>query len=508
MESFIKILLLFILSVSSIYANYVQVSSSSGISVFLDGTFKGKTSQEYEGIIIENVRAGTHTLKLVKKGFSPQIAKINVKSGKVFLYKAKSFLPKIEVAQSGQSQSNVIQVYGKLNIQTLPVNATISIPSIGIVNNKKTNDVWSIKKIPSGTYVITVSGFNKKLSKKIKIREGVEHNLFFNLVKRSVDVSPKEPKIIKATERYAIFDNGTIQLNFASVGYSPKPPYDLMIPNSIIPGKYRYNKALNIVKNFHKAGYFDWKMPDGAFINAASSLIGKDYKKIIDFSSSYYNYNEILLDKSTTCNDSEAPFPAYDFKKFDVDCFYIGYEKGKDILPARKVYGDLLRNNKGYKKIVEEYQAKQRKLKDKQRKKKAIQKIISTPIASFTTQGTRFSMFSKKYGRSRTYKSSEWIPAEMNFEKNFTDRSGLQHKISLKNYFRGEYIESSLFSEDKWNFDSKWVVTIDDRSYTRTWDANDLNYKYIQQWLDGLKFNNFTIRVFGWRQYNIKIFEK
>lgn len=167
--------------------------------------------------------------------------------------------------------------------------------------------------------------------------------------------------------------------------------------------------------------------------------------------------------------------------------------------------------------VVNSYEEEQRKrqqqrdeennAKRKEKREKAIKQLGKRPIANFTTPSTSNSMFSKEYGRGPTHNSSSWIPAKMYFEKSFTSRSGDRHTISLKNFFRGEYISETLFSNDKWNFDSKWVFTFDDKTFSKTWDANDLNYKDVGSWLDRLEVDYFNIKVVGWKAFNIKIYE-
>jgi hypothetical protein len=62
---------------------YIQVAAPPGITIFLDGEFKGKTTAELGGLILEGVKPGTHKIKAVKTGLAPKEATITVIEGKI-----------------------------------------------------------------------------------------------------------------------------------------------------------------------------------------------------------------------------------------------------------------------------------------------------------------------------------------------------------------------------------------------------------------------------------------
>jgi hypothetical protein len=111
---------------------YIQVTCAEpGVQVFLDGHLQGVTKADAGGYIIEDVPAGTHTVKVVKPGFNPQEAQVAVAAGGVFEYRVRSFTPVLEVSQQGESaQQQVVQKVGGLLIQTLPVSCVVTIESL------------------------------------------------------------------------------------------------------------------------------------------------------------------------------------------------------------------------------------------------------------------------------------------------------------------------------------------------------------------------------------------
>jgi uncharacterized protein (TIGR02145 family) len=90
-------------SILKAQSSNIQIVSDPGISVFLDALYKGKTNADMGGIVIDNVSVGSHTIKVLKEGFSPQEEKITVKPGEVFVYKVKPFVPKSTAEPKEQS---------------------------------------------------------------------------------------------------------------------------------------------------------------------------------------------------------------------------------------------------------------------------------------------------------------------------------------------------------------------------------------------------------------------
>jgi hypothetical protein len=78
---------------------YIQVSSEPGVFVFLDNEFKGRTTADLGGLIIENVTPGTRLIKVVKDGSEPQEERITVKSGQIYSYKVRPFKAKKNIEQ-------------------------------------------------------------------------------------------------------------------------------------------------------------------------------------------------------------------------------------------------------------------------------------------------------------------------------------------------------------------------------------------------------------------------
>jgi uncharacterized protein (TIGR02145 family) len=186
MRTLLTLLLLATITAVNAQNAYIQVTAEPGISVFLDNSFRGKTTIDMGGLIIENVSAGTHTIKILKSGFNPQEEKITIKSGEVYSYKVKPFIPKLKISESGNTgQQNINLQVGTLLIQSLPLSLSINIPSLGI-NTSKSQDKWKVEEIPVGRYQSTFKGMNKTLTFNIEIHDGQLTHLFVDIVKGEI----------------------------------------------------------------------------------------------------------------------------------------------------------------------------------------------------------------------------------------------------------------------------------------------------------------------------------
>jgi len=166
----------------------IQIKSEPEISVYLDGEFKGVTSEKYEGLILKNVPAGQRKLKFVNAKFASQEETITIQSGQVLLYKVKPFVPKISISQEGETdEGNINLKVGKILIQSLPTEITISIPDLEI-NFTKTQDKWRASDIPVGNYEFVFKMKSTVIRQKIAIPESKETKIMVDMYEGAITV--------------------------------------------------------------------------------------------------------------------------------------------------------------------------------------------------------------------------------------------------------------------------------------------------------------------------------
>lgn len=166
---------------------YIQVKGEPGLSVYLNGSFKCKTTAELKGCIIEGVTPGSNVIKVTKEGYTPYEETITVGKGEVLAYTVKPFTKHtVEISESGKSAESEKKAEvktGKLIIQSLPIEINITIPQIeGVKDLAKTRDQWTADKIPAGSYDVSFNFNGKVITKKVTVSESNTTSVFINML--------------------------------------------------------------------------------------------------------------------------------------------------------------------------------------------------------------------------------------------------------------------------------------------------------------------------------------
>ena len=151
---------------------YIQIKCEPGATVFLDNKLVGTTSSELGGLILQDVPAGSHEVKIVKEGCNPQSIKIDLKVNEIYLYEV-----------------SLKQKIGALLVETIPIDCIIEIPLLNIDKENegnKTEKTWEVSDIPIGSYRINFLALGKKVKYDLKIEEGVKKHLLVNILNNEV----------------------------------------------------------------------------------------------------------------------------------------------------------------------------------------------------------------------------------------------------------------------------------------------------------------------------------
>jgi len=165
----ISLIYLFALAQS---VGYIQIKCEHGATVFLDNNFVGNTTSEVGGLILQDVPAGSHVIKIVKEGYQPQSVKIELKENEIYLYEV-----------------SLKQKIGALLVETIPIDCIIEVPLLNIdKENKgnKTEKTWEVSDIPIGSYRINFLALGKKVKYDLDIEEGTRKHLLVNILKNEV----------------------------------------------------------------------------------------------------------------------------------------------------------------------------------------------------------------------------------------------------------------------------------------------------------------------------------
>lgn len=175
---------------------YVQVVAPPGVTVFLDGDFKGKTTADFGGLIIEGVTAGTRKLKAVSSGLSPKETEMLVAPGAVVKWVVGGFVPRINVAESGDVREGGIQALGSLVIRSLPIEVGVSIPALDL-DLSKSKDKMMMTPVPAGEYQAIFTSGNRRVEGKFVVLEKRETEVFVDfLVGKVIDLSAEQRRLL------------------------------------------------------------------------------------------------------------------------------------------------------------------------------------------------------------------------------------------------------------------------------------------------------------------------
>lgn len=173
---------------------YIQVTGEPDLMVYLNGEFKGKTSVEFNGLIIEQVKPGKNLIKVIKQGYVPYKETIDVKNGEVLAYKVKPFTKHvITISEQGNTEATDKKgevPVGKLVVQSVPIEIKITIQGVeGASMVPKKMDQWKAENIPAGNYTIQFFFNNKKVEQSVEIVSSATTRLFVNMITGAVTVS-------------------------------------------------------------------------------------------------------------------------------------------------------------------------------------------------------------------------------------------------------------------------------------------------------------------------------
>ncbi|MBN1461461.1 MAG: SUMF1/EgtB/PvdO family nonheme iron enzyme [Armatimonadetes bacterium] len=162
---------------------YIQVRCTPGVQIFLDGTLRGVTSSDADGLIIQDVSPGTHEIKAIKPGYQAQAEPVTVMAGQVYSFEVKPFVPQVKISQTGTEHETQVQLeVGSLQIQSLPIECTLTIIGLGVEGQPKTRDQWIAEDVPIGAYEIVATAMGRQLTHAVTIQKKAKSEVMLNFV--------------------------------------------------------------------------------------------------------------------------------------------------------------------------------------------------------------------------------------------------------------------------------------------------------------------------------------
>jgi hypothetical protein len=181
--------LLLVLSLVSVAAaGDIQVLCEPGLQVYLDGELVGTSIAREDGLYLEGVPQGAHTVRVEKDGFIPQSFQVEVESLPVEVRVAK-LLPKPEAPTASEPPSvdTSDEVLGRLLITSAPQNCKVQIDGR---SEEKTTPRLTIGGLAEGEHTISFSkeGYTP-ISATVTVQPGGDVTVRGDLRNGNVEVS-------------------------------------------------------------------------------------------------------------------------------------------------------------------------------------------------------------------------------------------------------------------------------------------------------------------------------
>lgn len=198
---------------------HILIYAEPDVDVYLDKTFKGRTSADLGELLIKDVSPGKHKINLIKEGFYAQEESIVVKEKEVFKYTAKTFTPLVNISQQSISrQKAVASELGAISIQSSPVQIQIEIKALGIKSLKE-EDVWTKSEIPAGNYNVTFQWKSNVLDTTLTVKQSTLTSIF-------IDMNKMKLERIEYKSDTVLHDSLLINKNTGHNNKSKLPPED------------------------------------------------------------------------------------------------------------------------------------------------------------------------------------------------------------------------------------------------------------------------------------------
>lgn len=170
---------------------HLQIDCEPDVAVYLDGVFAGTTQPTKPALIIQRVPAGRRALRAVKAGFLPHEVVITVEKDAVLQHVVRSFIPDVTVKQEGDNTGGAIaRALGAIMIQTLPIECSITIPTLRIRpggnDGIKQSDKWMAEKVPTGTHPTELSAGGTTIRVNVEVYPERRTQVMVNFLDGSV----------------------------------------------------------------------------------------------------------------------------------------------------------------------------------------------------------------------------------------------------------------------------------------------------------------------------------
>lgn len=153
----------------------LQILCPPGVTVYIDGNFKGVTNSNEEGLFIEGLSAGSHTLKAVLKGFRSQTENFSIWSGRLTEIRLQFVKQNEQVRSLESSDSAVLQrETGSLKLTAVPPRPKATVKLDGVY---KGEGAMEVSGLATGSHRVTWTRKGETMSYNTGVEAGCTTSL-------------------------------------------------------------------------------------------------------------------------------------------------------------------------------------------------------------------------------------------------------------------------------------------------------------------------------------------
>ena len=198
------VLTLFCIPLFSQDKGHIQVEADAGISIYINGNFIAETTEELNGMIINDLTPGVYRIKAEKPGFVSQEDKITIRAGEVLIFQVNLKIPDVKIVQEGDRHEHELELRtGTLTVQSVPFDIIVRIPWLDL-EIEKTENIWKAEDLAIGSYAISFHWQGESLYDTITILEDRAVSVFVNFVEMRIYYPGSPAKIIKSEPAVAV----------------------------------------------------------------------------------------------------------------------------------------------------------------------------------------------------------------------------------------------------------------------------------------------------------------
>jgi hypothetical protein len=163
----------------------IQIQAEPGILIVFDGEQLGYTKPELNGLVIEDVTPGWHSINAIKPGYRTQKGSIYLEPRDIKFYNIERFVPEITISESGGvNEGNIGETAGNLQIQSIPAEIRVVVPEFEIDFNKSL-DRMLLQDMPAGRILVQFVWNNKRFSYQFEILGNRQTNVMVDMMNGS-----------------------------------------------------------------------------------------------------------------------------------------------------------------------------------------------------------------------------------------------------------------------------------------------------------------------------------